>query len=204
MRELANLRRGRARRSGLLLLPAVATIVGLAGVTAKPALDLRAARGTVEAARENLGRLELERARRDAVRAAGGQERIEAAIAELDGQLPRGVTELDVHTAVRVAAELNGLVLDRLSVGELLDPGLPRASDVVLARSVHVAGRGGADAFFATLATLDALGVPVSVLEVSLARRPDSASFEITSTLGLYERRPDDGGAIEADQDQAN
>lgn len=180
---------GRARRTGLMLVPLVLAMLGLAGVTTGPALELKTSREFVEHAREQASQFGMERARLEALQAAGGIERIEQASEALRARIPTDVTELDVHTAVRLAARLRGIELDQLAIGELADAGLPRDEDIVLVRQIEIGGTGPATAFFGMLDTLRGLGFPVSVHEISLERQPESFVLDFHAELELYQRQ---------------
>lgn len=187
MRDIGNLTTGRFRRSALLLVPVTLAALGVAGVTARPMMQLRDAQAGVDQALSNLERVEREAERNRVFEAARAQERLDAALAGVESLVPSDVSELDVHTAVRVTMDLHGLELQQLSVGGLYDAGFARGDDVVLLRPVEMTATGDIAEFFASLVTLESLGVPVTVLEMSIERL-SGARFEVFATLGLCQR----------------
>ena len=190
MRDVSNLSDGRVRRSAILLVPLSLAILGMAGVTAPPALELSHARSSVEAARSRAERIEHEAARFDAFQRANAEERVSAALASLRGDLPSGLSDLDVHAAVRLACELRRVDLAHLKVGALPPTELDGLEDQVLLRPVELGGRGRVDDFFGVLATLRSLGAAVGVRELSLDSIPGSSRFEIYATLAFHQREP--------------
>ncbi len=191
MREVSNLKNGHAARAAALLVPTGFVILALSGVAAKPAMGLKHARDSRELARQRAERCELERERFAEFEAARGFERLSEAVARIDGLVPQRISELDAHSAVRVVAEAHGLALESVSVGELVDPGLPRADDMVAMQRIQVSGVGELTDAVATVATLRELGFPVAVLECTFTRvREPSTSFSMYVTLGLFQSVP--------------
>ena len=191
MRERTNLRGRAMLRSALVLIPTTAVVVGLTGFSAGPALELTGARAALELARSRADRLAFERTYAEAIDRAQGFERIERAQQGLDRLIPRGVSDLDLYTALRLSAETQGLQVETLRLGATRDPGHTRTHEMAELQSFELSARGSLDRFLATLTTVEELGLPVRVLELSLRRRdPDSASFEIHASLGLYRLVP--------------
>ena len=188
MRAVSNLANGRVVRSAFLLVPTAVSILALGGVAALPALSLRDAREQVALAEHRAEQARTENARNEALQTAHGIERISDARKKVATLVPELVADLDLHTALRVAAELQGLEVETVSLGDLRDPGFPRTDDMIVMQDVVMSATGELPALFATLKTLEGLGVPVSVLEFSFERIQLSSRFSLFVSLGLFQR----------------
>ncbi|MEM7307217.1 MAG: hypothetical protein AAF682_11135 [Planctomycetota bacterium] len=191
MREISNLGRSALGRAAVLLVPAICSFVALAGVTARPAIGLTAARAELEQATIRARRYRVEWAKHVAYRDVDAGARLAEAQARIDRMLPSNVGKLDLHTALRLAAELSSLTVSSLHLGDAEDVGLPRLGDLAVLQRVELNAEGELPDVFTMLSTLERLGLPVVVHELSLDRtQPSTQTFGVYLSLGIYQVVP--------------
>lgn len=180
-----------ANAYALLVLPAVAVLLGLTGVTSGPLLSVRDAR-----LRYGLAEQELERLRAHALQlvelrrvADPGALRTEAA--RLDGLLPERLEPLDVFTVLRLAAAAVGLGLDAIELGVRYDLAAEVHGETVYMQGVRVTAEAEPAVLVSFVDAVRTAGFPTAVLELSMARvstrRP---AFQTVLHLGLLHRGP--------------
>lgn len=194
----------RANAYALLVVPAMAVLVGLMGVTSGPLLSLREARLRYGVAERDLSLLREQALRLSELRQGADPERLRAEAARLDGLLPARLEPLDAFTVLRLAAGASGLVLDAIELGATHD-----LRGVIDGETVYLQGaRISLEAEPAALAlfvnAVRAAGFPALVLELSMARgsslRP---TFQSVLHLGLLHRGPCSPPSPAASPDEA-
>lgn len=188
---ISNVRAGTRPRSALVVLPALACVFALGGVTARPALDMRAAHDAHRVAEERLERFREQSALDRRYIADGRIEELRAGLARVRALLPPRSSAVDVHAMVRLAAARAGFVLTTLSVGDQSELGLECDRDRIVQREVCLGGRASAGAIPAFVARLRSLGQPCAVLEATLTRESArDVAFDVHMCLGLFETAP--------------
>jgi hypothetical protein len=196
-RRMANMRRGVLARGATLIVPALLSILALAGVTIQPALGVSRARALLRAAEARDAEHRAEQERWNAFETAraihvarAGRERVRALV-------PRECTSVVAHGVVRAVAARAGLDVETLQIGDDVDLGLEELSDRIVAREATIGGRGSLLQVLLALDELRALGFPTCVLEAWFERSdPLEARYQFRIVIGLMHYAP--GSASEA------
>jgi hypothetical protein len=188
--EISNLRAGRTRRHALWIGTSVLVALSLAGVSARPALRLRAAERELADAEARFARREAALASLSRYEAGSGPARTRAALARLRGLVPAPLPELELHGCLRLLAQRHGVELETLDLAPPRDAGLERIGDVVALREARFQGRSSLVGLVRMLAALRALERPLAVLEFHLSHAKAGAPAEWTLVLALFESVP--------------
>lgn len=189
--RLDNLKEGATKRLLQNWAPALFTCLALAGAVGRPLRSLYSARTQHSHALEQSQRAEDLRAELEAFRSAGG----EGFVAELDRTtaelLPRGLSSIDVRAALQLLADSSGFELAALSVSEFVPTGYATLDDSVGLSEISLSGRGGPGSLSRLLASVRALGYPITVRNFQLDRLSTADhEFEIHAALDLYQAIP--------------
>lgn len=186
---LDNMRRGLAAKGALAIVPAVVTLVGLAGIAAPPALNMSQARVELEEAEQRLLECEDLNGRLESFLAIDGFDRGRAGIQTLRHLLPRDITQVEIFSIARLAARAQGLQLETLSAGEEMDLGLQSEDDRIALRELSLTGRSDLDRLVGFVELLKVYGYPTGVLQFSIQRaRSEDLDFEYAMGLGFFYR----------------
>lgn len=186
-----NLIEGKGRRIVLLVLPMILLPLGVMGVTAKPVLDLRAAKGHVRDAEVRAAETEQLRAE---LAATEPVDELTARALVLDQALQRLVPgqldSLELYSVLRGAASAAQFTLNTLQVS---DPELfqrPLDGRAIGRRKVLLKGVANQASVGAFVDRLRSAGLPTSVESFLFSRRPESRSFDVELQLGVFHRIP--------------
>ncbi len=194
----SNLVEGRGRRVVLLVLPMVLLPLGLAGVTMKPVLDLRAAAGHVKDA-------ELRAAETESLRAQLSEaEPLEATAARalvLDQALrklvPGELGSLELYSVLRSAATTAQFALNTLQVSDPEPFQQPLDGRAIGRREVLLKGAATTVAVGAFVDRLRAVGLPTAVESFVFSRKPNSLTFDVELRLAVFHRIPPAAATLE-------
>lgn len=197
MVQLTNRNRALVPSHARLLVPLTLVALALAGVTARPSLEARAARAELEAAKARLGEREREAALLAALRDNGSLERARVGLVGLRDLLPARVSDLLAHGALRESARRAGVELTGLRIGEPLDADLGVEDESLRALPATLGGHARLSQIVALVEHLKAFGLPAAVLEISVMRpepRQDVFEFELDLWLLLRPSPEGDSG----------
>lgn len=170
---------------------AVLYVVFIGGAIGVPLRSLGAAKDELRNqidARHKLTRLQDEH---QEFLASGGPEALNTLANGVLGDLPKDVSRIDLHGAVTLLAQVSGLQLSALSVGEFKHIDAPHLDDAVAKCELSISGTGSADGLSNLVATLRRLGYPTVIEEFRISRPTASDSeFTIHTTLGLFQSIP--------------
>ena len=206
MRTVSNLRRRRLGSATALVAPIVVGSLCLVGVVAPPAVSLQSARSSNARLCTEVEHLEECSRELAEIQEDGGDERILAAIERLEALVPREIPDIELQGLVRTSADLAGVHLDSLSLGPLVDVGLPSIrNDFIAARSVRVGARTDPAKLVEFVERPRSLGIPASVVDFSLVRSTGAdATFLVEATLAIFEHTsPPSGSSAEAESPDA-
>jgi hypothetical protein len=188
MRTVSNLHAGRSQLAAWFALPALLSMLLLAGVSWRPVREALALRGTRSQATDLRERLAEAERRQRSFEEQGTSSAIDGALAQARGGVPRAASPLELHSVVRLIADALGFALESVVVQDATDPGLAVLDDAVLARPVVLTGSGPLDSIQRLNTALRAVGFRVGATRFE-ARRSDSRSdrFQIHAEITFYE-----------------
>jgi len=189
VKSVGNLRRRRLNRATALLTPVLVASLCTVGVIAPPAITFQGARASHALLSSEVRALAHSVSRLAEIEEEGGADRILAATERLRRLIPKETPELELHGVVRAAAQLAGVRLQALFLGDHQDVGLPRIEgDYVGRRVVRISAECTPDSFVRFVENLRSVGLPVSVTDLSLARSGSAgATFLVETSLSLFE-----------------
>lgn len=199
--RVSNVRVSLISRGAALVLPAVISLIALAGVTVRPALDIAAARRRLERARALTTELDSERSTFERHARDRTREVAEDALARLRGLVPEECSRVVAHGVVRLAAEAAQVSLVRLDIGSDIDPGWTSLDERIELRRASLSGSARPAALADLLDELETLGFPARVLDVTLRRSARQTEFEFQLELGLLHFSPNAPPASNAQKD---
>ncbi len=180
-----------ANAYALLVVPAVAVLLGLMGVTSGPLLSVREARLRYGLAEHDLAQLHDLTLRLSELRRGADPERLRAEAARLDGLLPTRLEALDVFTVLRLAAATSGLALDAIELGASHDLAAEIDGQTVYLQDARISTEADPATLTRFVGDVRAAGFPAVVLELSMARGSTRRStFQSILHLGLLHRGP--------------
>lgn len=186
-----NLIEGQGKRVVMFVLPVLVLPLALAGVTAKPILNLRDTSLTAQEAQARADDAKSLRQELDSMGplngAMGRALALEQALQEM---VPGSLKTLEVYSAIRRTAQVSGYALISLQVD---DPVLfqgPLDGRVIGSRSVRLKGTGNSAQVSAFVDQLRAAGLPTAVKGFALVRRSSGAPFDIDLEVDVFHRIP--------------
>ncbi len=175
-------------RGALSIFVGGAILAGALGVPYKRLQETRADHHQLVDAR-----LRLEKLRRECAEfeSQGGFSKLAELKHETSGCLPRELSRIDLHGALTLLAQVSGMELKTLSVGELSATDFAQLDDAVGRCEVSLSARGGLQALSNLVELLRQLGYPTAVLDFRLKLvEAEGSRFDIHATLGLFESMP--------------
>ncbi len=184
--RIGNFQRGFATRGAQLVLPALLSILALGGVTARPALDITAARAALSRSAERVRLYETELALNERYEAEQLLPAATELLAHARAKIPEECSSVVAHGVVRIAAANVGMQFEQLQVALDKDVGVEQLDKPIAALQVSLGGTARVAQITALIDELKRLGFPTCVFEVSLRRAaPAEREFEFHLDLGL-------------------
>ena len=194
--HVSNFRQGMFARGATLLVPAVLSLVALAGVSTGPVLEKVERKLALQAAQRHVAELSNESAQHAAQAKEHTQVTALAALTKVRGLIPSECTPVLAHGLIRAAAARSGVGIQSLEVGIDRSVGLADTSDRIVALEVRLGGKASLTGVLDFLATLRGLGFPTTIFGAFVQRRePHSTRFEYRLELGLLHYAPLAAGA---------
>lgn len=188
---IANLRTGWASRASWIVVPAVLSILSVAGVVAPPLISLSKEELLRGSALRRAADCEAERADHERFEKAHGFEQIRAAEAQVDRLVPKDFSAVDVHAALRLFARSHAVELRAINFVSTQPTDLPVLADRVVMSEVNLVGTGALSGWIGLVEEFQKSGHPCRLLELSMGRaRAVDVRFEVRLSLGLYHTEP--------------
>ena len=188
MKPISNLKSGRLARGAVALLPVALSITALGGFTVIPTTNRDEARASHGAVRQFVAQGQQQRHRFQEYDEAKADDRVESALARVKSLVPRGSSELELHSLLRVIAEASRLSLESLAIGEPLDAGFEPLDELIAVRRIELRGSGPIRALTNVDSLLRAGGHPTAVREFRFSRADDREdTFRWHAVLGVFE-----------------
>jgi hypothetical protein len=189
--RMSNVPRGLWLRAAGIVAPSLVALLGLAGVTAPPALSIRDAREALEYAssRSEEYTRELVLAQRYSEQSL--ERRASEVLDALRSKTPAHLDIVVAQGAVQLACARAGLQLSSLVVGGTRDPLLASTRDRIVVQTFEIVARGTLTASVRLQEELHALGYPSCVLQAQLSFELESRqSVDVHLRLGLFHFAP--------------
>ncbi len=189
--RMSNVPRGLWLRAAGVVAPSLVALLGLAGVTAPPALSIRDARESLEYASSRSEEYEREQAVAQRYAENALERRALEVLEALRSKTPARLDIVVAQGAVQLACERAGLELSSLAAGATRDPLLASTRDRIVVQTFELVGQGPLAASVRLQEELHALGYPNCVLQAQLSFELESRQrVDVHLRLGLFHFAP--------------
>jgi len=172
-------------RGALMLLACVGVFAGALGI---PLSRLKSQVRLLDRGVDADSRLPALRQEHKRFLEMGGMPALEEMLHQTRGDLPHGLSRIDLHASLLLFARRVGLELEVLSVGPFQSSELDLLADVVDAAEVSMVGHCEPEQLGLLVELLRQLGYPAVLKELQLTRSSTAdRSFQFQATLSLFQ-----------------
>ena len=184
---VSNLRQGVFARASAVIAGTVLSVLSLSGVVIYPAMQLEDAEELLLVSEERAEQCRQQKAALRRLESSGGLEELRQARELVRSHLPGVPTEIELHSAARIAARSASVMLDNIRIGDKRDTDWPWLDRHVYAHGMALSGSASVSALIRFQEILEELGYPCSVSDFNFTRENvRSKAFEFRMTIDMY------------------